>query len=174
MARTVIPRSELTADFVRSVLHYDPETGEFRWRAKAGRYLGGQKIGGVAGTTNKAGYIQITIAGNRLYAHRLAWLCVYGEWPEVIDHINGDCADNRIANLRNCTQGQNMTNARRRSNNTSGCKGIHYRADKKVWSARITAGGEQHNIGCFPTREAAREALIAAAQKIVGEFARYD
>ncbi|EHB7575351.1 HNH endonuclease, partial [Escherichia coli] len=36
----------------------------------------------------------------RLYVHRIAWLMVYNDWPtDVIDHINGDRSDNRIANL---------------------------------------------------------------------------
>ncbi len=44
-------------------------------------------------------------------AHRLAWFYVHGVWPkEQIDHINGDKADNCIANLRLADFSKNQAN----------------------------------------------------------------
>lgn len=46
-------------------------------------------VGDVAGCVDKDGYIQIRLKGKMYPAHRLAWLYVYGEWPQdEIDHIN--------------------------------------------------------------------------------------
>jgi len=53
----------------------------------------------------------IGLLGKRYYAHRLAWLYVYGVWPDGdTDHINRNKHDNRIANLRSCSRSENMLN----------------------------------------------------------------
>lgn len=45
---------------------------------------------------------------NRL--HRLVWVLVYGRFPKLIDHINGNPKDNRIENLREVNQSENDMN----------------------------------------------------------------
>lgn len=70
--------------------------------------------GAMAGCRRKKdGYILVGV-DNRLYlAHRLIWMMVYGEWPNVIDHKNGDPSDNRLVNLRNVNQSENILNSSR-------------------------------------------------------------
>ena len=66
--------------------------------------------GKIAGGDNGSGYIRIMIDNERISAHRLAWFYVYGTWPsKCIDHINHKKDDNRICNLRNVTQLENLT-----------------------------------------------------------------
>lgn len=100
---------DLDAATVRRLLSYNKGTGVFRWRvANSGRV----RVGDVAGSVNSSGYVQIRIFGTKYKAHRLAWLHTYGEWPMmVIDHINRCRSDNRIANLRDVTVGENRRNA---------------------------------------------------------------
>lgn len=87
----------LTAEFVRNILDYDPETGIFTWKRKRsyntdiGMEAGVCKIG--------SGYRVIKINGKQYVAHRLAWLYVYGKWPKGLHRVNGNPFDNRIANL---------------------------------------------------------------------------
>ena len=42
--------------------------------------------------------------------HRLVWVLVYGRFPKLIDHINGNPKDNRIENLREVNQSENDMN----------------------------------------------------------------
>ena len=114
----------IDAPELRRLLSYDPKTGDFRWRVSRG---GGVRAGDLAGTLHSGGYWQIYV-NNRLYlAHRLAWLYVYGKWPDKgIDHKNGIRTDNRICNLREATASQNGANKGRLTRNTSGFKGVSW------------------------------------------------
>jgi hypothetical protein len=68
----------LTQERLKEVLNYDPETGIFTRAVKRHKYPAGEK----AGTVEFNGYIVIRISGKTYKAHRLAWLYVYGEWPD--------------------------------------------------------------------------------------------
>ena len=98
----------MTQQELKKVLRYDKSIGEFRWAVGIGRRI---KKGIIAGCVNKDGYIQIRIARKDYYAHRLAWLYIYGELPkDQIDHINHDRRDNRLVNLQEVTQLENSRN----------------------------------------------------------------
>lgn len=86
---------------------------------------------------------------------------------EYVDHINGDGLDNRRANLRQATRGQNLANIGLKSNNTSGFKGVR-KHSRGRW--RATCGPDY--LGLFPSPEAAARAYDAAALARYGEFAR--
>lgn len=153
----------LTAEHLREVLEYDPETGVFRWRVAAGRW-GRIPAGTVAGSVSKVhGYIHIHLDGVVQNAHRLAWLYTTGEWPkDQIDHVNRDRADNRFCNLREATTAQNMENKRRYRSNTSGHPGVHWRSFCGLWQARIGIAGKRVSLGHWPTVEEAAAAYVAA------------
>jgi hypothetical protein len=96
------------AEQLRVLIEYSPETGEFVWKVSPGKNT---PIGSVAGSITSKGYRVIKILGRRLPAARLAWLYVHGEWPpELMDHRNGVRDDDRIANLRPCTNSENGQN----------------------------------------------------------------
>jgi hypothetical protein len=107
--RRAAARVPLTQSRLKELLIYDPDTGIFRRRIACGIAVAGSTPGNI----NAMGYLDISIGCKRYYAHRLAWLYVYGEWPSLeIDHINCDRLDNRISNLRDVTHHQNMNNLR--------------------------------------------------------------
>ena len=78
------------------MIAYDPETGIFT-RIKA---VKGHAAVSKVGAVGNHGYLSIYFNGKLQLAHRLAWFLTYGEWPTMLDHINGNKLDNRISNLR--------------------------------------------------------------------------
>ncbi|MCI0562050.1 MAG: HNH endonuclease [Nitrososphaera sp.] len=161
----------LTADRLKEVLCYDPETGLFIRRVT----LSNRAIQGhVAGYTDKRfGYVRICIDYRMYPAHALAYLYVLGEWPEEdIDHINMDRADNRWRNLRKASRSQNMANIRAHRDNTSGVKGVTWDRARGKWVAQIYIKGKKIHLGGFTNIEDAKEAYAAAADRYFGEYAR--
>jgi hypothetical protein len=158
---------ELTQQQLKSVIRYIPICGLFLYTEN----YPGKKRGTVVGTTVTNMYTHISIYGKKYKAHRLAWLYVYGKWPEgQIDHIDGDPSNNRIDNLRLATQSQNNRNKKMSSNNTSGAKGVSRIGSR--FQAQITVAGKRRYLGTFGTLNEAADAYKTAAEKYFGEFAR--
>ena len=157
----------ITADELRSILHYDPLTGVFTRRESAS----GRLAGSVAGSVSP-GYIRVWVLKRLYMAHRLAWLYVYGTWPKnQIDHINRNRSDNRIANLRDVTNQQNMCNAGDFSTNTSGRKGVYWDKRDSRWRACIVNKGRYFSLGYFDTQAKAVAARVAAEKLYWAELA---
>lgn len=157
---------------IRDVLHYNPDTGIFVWvKRKSRRDCLGKRAGG----KSLDGYTYIVVRGRKYRAHRLAWLYMTGDWPpHQIDHINGDRADNRFANLRPATHEQNQANSKKPVTNTSGFKGVHWKAGHKKWVASIHINGRPKYLGARDTAAEAHELYRAAAIKLHGTFARFE
>jgi hypothetical protein len=154
----------ITAEFVRELFHYDPETGLFTRRvSRMGRW---GKAGAIAGGIKPNGYRVIWIGANFM-AHRLAWLYVHGSWPAgQIDHINRVRDDNRIANLRVVTHTENMENRKVQRNNTSGYPGVYPDRCGRRWIARISSKGKWLYLGSFRSAEEASAAYRKAAAEL--------
>lgn len=157
------PTTSFTQEYLKRILDYNPETGIFVWKdrpvtdfADGGhsaehncRKWNSLCAGKVAGTSQPIGYRVIIIQRTHQYAHRLAWVYVHGVWPVMIDHINGDKSDNRIANLRSVTRRENLKNSALRPSNTSGVSGVSWLKRRKRWQARIMVDNLQISLGVF-------------------------
>ena len=158
----------LTAEKLREQLHYDPATGVFTRRVARANNT---KVGDIAGSRNDEGYVVVKVLSHSYRAHRLAWLHVYGVWPQnPLDHINGIRDDNRIENLRAATHTENLRNAKKRKNTRCALKGVNF--NKGRFRAIITVASKRIHLGYYDTEEDAHAAYMAAAEKEFGAFAR--
>lgn len=159
-------KEQLTSEYVAKRLDYNLETGVFTWKTPTAKKL---KPGDIAGCLHKSGYIKIILDGISYWAHRLAWLYYYKEWPKgetyKIDHINGHRADNRIANLRLVTNIKNTRNHILYKHNTSGTNGVCFNMQSGKWQAYIRIDGQQKHLGYFLNYEDAVSARTQAEKE---------
>lgn len=106
----------------------------------------------------------------RLYMHReILGISDLGR-AVIGDHIDGCTLDNRRFNLRAVTPSQSQMNRGPHSNNTSGVKGVSFKAGK--WAAQITIENELIYLGWTDTLEAAVHLREEAENKYFGCYAR--
>lgn len=154
---------KITYEQVKEILAYHPQTGLLYWKPRLNNpQFNSQRAGKQAFTCkingkHKGGHI----LGKRVYAHRVAWLIMTGDWPDSgkeIDHINGDPADNRWDNLRLVSSSLNSRNMPLQSNNNSGYPGVRKCDGSKNGYSRIKVNGRVTYLGQYPLKEEAIKA----------------
>lgn len=152
----------LTAERVRELLSYDPDTGVLRWKVRAS----GRKMDKEAGSTY-LGYRSTCVQGREYKNHRLAWIITYGVWPKhQIDHINGVRDDNRLENLRDVAPIVNLQNRHNApvNNLSTGLLGVDKVGNR--FRAAIMAEGKRRHIGLFKTALEAHEAYLKEKRRL--------
>ena len=156
---------------IKSSVIYNKETGVFTWSKPMYHNV---KKGSIADSRQGTGYKHIgaTINGirKRIKSHRLAWYIVYGELPDIIDHIDGNGMNNKISNLRSCSHRENQLNRGVQLNNKSGYKGVSYCKLSNKWKAQITHKKEKIYLGLFPSALEASKAYERKALELFKGF----
>lgn len=165
-------RDKITPEVVRTLLDYDPATGDLTWKPRtieffaddtmmtaevrcAGwnkRYAGKPALKGFL----RNGYMCGRIFDINVLAHRIAFAHFNGFFPEEVDHINGDKTDNRAANLRAVTKLENRRNQKRRAKDLP--TGIYWCRPRECYVAQIGLNYGTKYLGSFSTLDAALEA----------------
>lgn len=155
---------KITTEVLKKELNYNPQTGKFTWiKIKQGVVVGAQ-----AGSISYYGYTTICVNGKNYQASRLAWLYVYGKWPEgQIDHINHNKTDNRIINLRDTTYSENQQNQVKAH---LGGKyklplGVTFDKQSGKYKVRLNLKGKVLLNALFETSELASTAYLKAKRK---------
>lgn len=148
---------------------FDYRDGVLYWKTNLRGHV---KAGDEAGTIREGGYVQVRVAPRFYRAHQIIWLMHYGRIPKMIDHINGDPADNRIENLRECTNAENQMNNKLRKDNKSGYKGVCLHKASGKWRASIVVSGKQYSLGYYLTPEEAAKVVEAKRAEYHGRFTR--
>ena len=160
----------LTQEYLKSILHYNQDTGVFTWKVSKAQRI---KSGDVAGWVHN-GYTEIEINNKKYKAHRLAWLYVNGEIPKkLIDHIDGNRSNNKISNLREATHQTNSENYKMPRTNKSGVKNVSWYKNFNKWVVSISVKKTKKTIGYFDDLEFAELVAIEARNKYRGEFANH-
>lgn len=146
---------------------FDYEDGQLLWK-QPGR---GRKVGRPVGDKMLNGYIRINVKGRFFYAHRLIYFFHTGKWPELIDHIDCNKANNRFENLREVTKSQNGLNTKElRLSNKSGFKGVYWSKRANKWIAQCTANRKTTYLGGFDNPVQAAAAIQSYLdQQLKGE-----
>jgi hypothetical protein len=185
MAKRDLP----TPETLRQLLRYEPDTGKLFWlprdqtfftkgnskRSPQGRanLWNSANAGKEALVTDSKGYRQGTLFGKTVKAHRIAFAIFHGRVPSGhIDHINANRSDNRIENLRECSNAENCRNTSSMKGGTSNFLGVCWYARNKRWHSQITVNRRRLHLGFFRDEEEAAKAYDAAAEAHFGEFAR--
>lgn len=143
----------LTQEFIKELLNYDSETGIFTWAKSKGTAKKGKEAGWEA-TPHGKSYRVIMINGKGYFSHRLAWLYIHGRFPNNdVDHINGNGLDNRIINLRDVTESENLRNMKLSKLNKSGVIGVSWEKLVSKWRADIRIDGKKKFLGFFDDLE---------------------
>ena len=160
--------TDLTAQRLRELVTYDPDSGLFTRIVCADR----SAIGPICGKPHR-GYLYIRMIGQaKFFAHRLAWLYMTGEWPACnIDHIDGNGMNNRWANLREALRNINAQNKRKAHvTNLSGLLGVYprrYRGEPTgVFRAEISVGDRRIYLGSFKSAEEGHAAYVEAKRRL--------
>lgn len=158
----------LSAERLRELLIYCPETGIFKAKTSRGCIRQGQ----VVGKARPDGYVGLALDGSPYYAHRLAFLYQHSYLPVIVDHINGERGDNRITNLRSADFFINAQNSRKEGvgNSSSRFRGVS--AAGKKWAATIMANGKYGHLGRYASEAHAAFVYDSASIELHGTSGR--
>lgn len=153
--------SELTQERLKELLHYAPDTGVFTW-------ISGPRRTKTAGCLQRVGYLVVRLDGTLYYLHRLALLYMDGEWPGMVDHVNGERADNRWSNLRQCSAEVNAQNKRKAYSSKlyDLPLGVTWAARRGKYMAQIGHAGKNKALGYFSCPQEAHQAYLIAKREL--------
>ena len=102
-----------------------------------------------------------------IYMHRVISGAERGQY---VDHIDGDGLNNTKANMRLCSNSENLRNRGMPSNNSSGFKGVYWHKERCKWRAEIRVNGKPKHLGYFSDAEDAHKAYCDAGIELHGDY----
>lgn len=159
---------ELTQEQVKYFFEY--KDGALYWKVDASER---NKKGKRFGSAKENRYRHGSLKDKSFLEHRLIFLYHHGYLPKVVDHINGNKKDNRVENLREATQSQNICNSKLSSRNSSGHKGVSWINARKTWQVTLMVNGINKFLGYHKNFEFACLLADEARDLYHKEFARH-
>jgi len=156
--------NEIKIKRLEQLFFCDPINGLISWRPRTPEMFRDGKVSAIskcnrwnglhsskqAGCSRLDGRFFIRVDGVLIARYRIIWAMANGYWPSAgIDHIDHDCSNDRLSNLREADQLINLKNQSIRVNNCSGVVGVSWHKSRNKWRARIVANGEDIHLGLF-------------------------
>jgi hypothetical protein len=109
---------------------------------------------------NSKGYCVVSLQGKSVYYHTIIWVLHNGNIPNgfVVDHIDGNCHNNNINNLRIVSNRKNLQNTRR--HREGGLVGASFHKPTGKWQAQIRVGRKKKHLGYYDTEQEAHQAYL--------------
>jgi hypothetical protein len=154
----------LTKEYLHQVFEY--KNGGLYWKINKQAICVGNKAGTI---DYLRPYVRITLHGKRYQEHHLVFLMFTGVLPKQIDHINGIKNDNRIENLRLCTNSQNQYNTKPKNLR----KNVSFYKRIGKWQVQLKINQKTLHFGYFEDVELADLVAHEARALYHGKFARH-
>ena len=157
---------ELTHQYLKECIDYNPETGSWKW--KIGH--GGVMYGDIACRVSKD-FLLTRILRKNYTTNRLIWFYMTGEFPDKNDLVitkNNIMTDLRWDNL--AIGSQHEAQQKKKVISKTGFKGVSFHKSSKTYRSTIKVSGKKIELGYFPTPEEAHEAYMKAASEHFGEL----
>lgn len=161
MAKTAL----ISIETLHQLLRCDAEAGKLYWKPRPREMFSSDRSFGMwntryAGTEaftslTPYGYPEGRIFDRGYRAHRVIWALYYGEWPEEIDHIDHNPANNKINNLRVVDHKTNCKNMKLFKTNKSGVVGVSFCNTFKKWKVTIWHAQKCHCLGSYDNKDEA-------------------
>lgn len=106
--------------------------------------------------------------------HVKVWVSINGPIPAgyYVDHIDGNPLNDAIGNLRLALPKENSWNSKTYSTNTTGPKGLSWRAERSQWRGAILKDGKQFTKSSTDLLEVAAW-IFRTRRELHGHFARF-
>lgn len=163
--------ARITRERAYEVLRLDVETGILTWRV-SNCHGGHRKAGERAGYLHTAsGYRYVKVDGIVYREHVLIWFMVYGEWlPRKIDHHDLNRSNNAPGNLRKATESEQRSNAKLRTDNALGERGVTFHRASGLFVAEVRHGSKRV-VKYFHSKHEAAAAARQLRLEMFGQFA---
>ena len=163
---------ELTHEYLKQCIDYNPDTGDFKWRITQGRNIYGNDAFCVHESSNRKISLTTKILSHETTTNRLIVFWMTGYMPSPNRDVM--TIDNNTLNLKwsNIKVGSHSDSCKKQRNSgTLALKGVHFYIKEKKYRAQITINGKQKYLGRFKTEAEAAAAYMKAARKHFGELA---
>ena len=119
-----------------------------------------------------SGRVQVSLSKNGTIKHYLIHRLVISSFIEPpkynydVDHIDGNCFNNNLLNLRYCNRRENITYYREKQASSSKYVGVSWSKLRKKWVSYIRINNSLINLGFSDSEEEASEFYKKALEKL--------